>query len=166
MFAVIRTGGKQYKVAKDDVLSVEKLAGEPGATIELAEVLMIGEGAEITTGTPLLTGASVAATVVEQTRAPKIIVFKKKRRKNYRRKKGHRQHQTVLRITEIRGAGGPQPEEQIASAPQPEEQVPATPQPEQEVAGAPQREEQVADAPQPEEQVVGAPQEEEPTHGA
>jgi large subunit ribosomal protein L21 len=166
MFAVIRTGGKQYKVAKDDVLSVEKLAGEPGATIELAEVLMIGEGAEITTGTPLLTGASVAATVVEQTRSPKIIVFKKKRRKNYRRKKGHRQHQTVLRITEIRGAGGPQPEEQIASAPQPEEQVPATPQPEQEVAGAPQREEQVADAPQPEEQVVGAPQEEEPTHGA
>src|SRR5262252_5645613 len=156
MFAVIRTGGKQYKVAKDDVLSVEKLAGEPGATIELAEVLMIGEGAEVTTGTPLLTGASVAATVVEQTRAPKIIVFKKKRRKNYRRKKGHRQHQTVLRITEIRGAGGSQPEEQIASAPQPEEQVPATPQPEQGVEGAPQ----------PEEQVVGAPQEEEPTHGA
>src|ERR1700756_5131918 len=105
MFAVIRTGGKQYKVAKDDVISVEKLAGEPGAVIELAEVLMIGEGAEITTGTPLLPGASVAATVVEQTRAPKIIVFKKKRRKNYRRKKGHRQHQTVLRIAEIRGAG-------------------------------------------------------------
>ena len=176
MFAVIRTGGKQYKVAKDDVLSVEKLAGEPGATIELAEVLMIGEGAEVTTGTPLLTGASVAATVVEQTRAPKIIVFKKKRRKNYRRKKGHRQHQTVLRITEIRGAGGSQPEEQTASAPQPEEQVAAIPQPEQEVAGAPQREEHVADAPQPEaemasapqpeEQIVGAPQEEEPTHGA
>ena len=176
MFAVIRTGGKQYKVAKDDVLSVEKLAGEPGATIELAEVLMIGEGAEVTTGAPLLTGASVAATVVEQTRAPKIIVFKKKRRKNYRRKKGHRQHQTVLRITEIRGAGGSQSEEQIAIAPQPEEQVPATPQPEQEVEGAPQREEQgvdapqpeveIASAPEPEEQVVGAPQEDEPTHGA
>jgi large subunit ribosomal protein L21 len=172
MFAVIRTGGKQYKVAKDDVLSVEMLAGEPGATIELAEVLMIGEGAEVTTGTPLLTGASVAATVVEQTRSPKIIVFKKKRRKNYRRKKGHRQHQTVLRITEIRGAGGSQPEEQT----QPGEQVAAIPQPEQEVAEAPQREEHVADAPQPEaevesapqpeEQVVGAPQEEEPTHGA
>ena len=166
MFAVIRTGGKQYKVAKDDVLSVEKLAGEPGATIELAEVLMIGEGAEVTSGTPLLTGASVAATVVEQTRSPKIIVFKKKRRKNYRRKKGHRQHQTVLRITEIRGAGGPQPEEQIASALQPEEQVPATPQPEEQVADAPQPEAEVESAPQPEEQVVGAPQEEEPTHGA
>src|SRR6516162_7091327 len=110
MFAVIRTGGKQYKVAKDDVISVEKLAGEPGAVIELAEVLMIGEGAEVTTGTPLLAGASVAATVVEQTRAPKIIVFKKKRRHNYRRKKGHRQHQTVLRIAEIRGAGAAQEE--------------------------------------------------------
>jgi large subunit ribosomal protein L21 len=107
MFAVIRTGGKQYKVAKDDVISVEKLAGEPGAAIELGEVLMIGEGAEVTTGTPLLAGASVAATVVQQTRAPKIIVFKKKRRHNYRRKKGHRQYQTVLRIAEIRGAGGP-----------------------------------------------------------
>jgi len=113
MFAVIRTGGKQYKVAKDDVISVEKLAGEPGAAIELAEVLMIGEGAEVATGTPLLEGALVSATVVEQSRAPKIIVFKKQRRKNYRRKKGHRQHQTVLRITEIRGAGGSRPEEGV-----------------------------------------------------
>jgi large subunit ribosomal protein L21 len=114
MFAVIRTGGKQYKVAKDDVISVEKLAGEPGAAIELGEVLMIGEGAEVSTGTPLIEGASVAATVVEQTRAPKIIVFKKKRRHNYRRKKGHRQHQTVLRITAITGAGGSQPEEGVS----------------------------------------------------
>ena len=77
--------------------------------IELGEVLMIGEGAEVETGTPLLARASVAATVVAQTRAPKIIVFKKQRRKNYRRKKGHRQHQTVLRIAEIRGAGGAGP---------------------------------------------------------
>jgi large subunit ribosomal protein L21 len=113
MFAVIRTGGKQYRVAKDDVISVEKLAGEPGATIELSEVLMIGEGAEVAAGTPLITGASVAATVVEQTRAPKIIVFKKKRRHNYRRKKGHRQQQTVLRIAEIRGAGGAGREEGV-----------------------------------------------------
>jgi large subunit ribosomal protein L21 len=113
MFAVIRTGGKQYKVAKNDVISVEKLAGEPGTAIELAEVLMIGEGAEVSTGTPLIEGASVAATVVEQTRAPKIIVFKKQRRKNYRRKKGHRQHQTVLRITAITGAGGPPHEEGV-----------------------------------------------------
>ena len=113
MFAVIRTGGKQYKVAKDDVISVEKLPGEPGAAIELGEVLMIGEGAEVTSGTPLLAGASVAAIVVEQTRAPKIIVFKKQRRKNYRRKKGPRQYQTVLRIAEIRRAGGPRHQEGV-----------------------------------------------------
>ncbi|MGE0257664.1 MAG: 50S ribosomal protein L21 [Alphaproteobacteria bacterium] len=105
MFAVIRTGGKQYKVAKDDLIAVEKLAGEPGATIELAEVLMIGDGADISAGTPLVAGASVSAELVEHRRADKIIVFKKKRRQNYRRKNGHRQHQTVLRITEIRGGG-------------------------------------------------------------
>ena len=101
MFAVIRTGGKQYKVAKDDVIAVEKLAGEPGAAIELAEVLMIGDGETVSTGTPLLSGASVSATLVEHRRGDKIIVFKKKRRHNYRRKNGHRQHQTVLRITGI-----------------------------------------------------------------
>jgi large subunit ribosomal protein L21 len=136
MFAVIRTGGKQYRVATDDVISVERLEGEPGATIEFAEVLMIGEGAKVATGTPLLTGASVAATVVEQKRAPKIIVFKKKRRKNYRRKKGHRQYQTVLRITGIRGACGSEPEEEVAGAPQPEEQVMGAPQEEEPADGA------------------------------
>jgi len=101
MFAVIRTGGKQYKVAPDDVITVEKLGGEAGATIEFGEVLMVGDGASVSTGAPLVAGASVSATLVEQRRADKIIVFKKKRRQNYRRKNGHRQHQTVLRITEI-----------------------------------------------------------------
>jgi large subunit ribosomal protein L21 len=110
MFAVIRTGGKQYRVAKDDVISVEKLMAEPGSVIELTEVLMIGEGAEVSNGAPLVDGASVSATVVEQRKAAKIIVFKKKRRHNYRRKKGHRQQLTVLRITDIRGANGPQRE--------------------------------------------------------
>jgi large subunit ribosomal protein L21 len=105
MFAVIRTGGKQYKVARDDLIAVEKLAGEPGTTIELSEVLMVGEGGEVSTGTPLLAGASVSAELVEHRRGDKIIVFKKKRRQNYRRKNGHRQHQTVLRITEIRAGG-------------------------------------------------------------
>jgi large subunit ribosomal protein L21 len=105
MFAVIRTGGKQYKVASGDVIAVEKLAGEPGATVELAEVLMVGNGADVSTGTPLVAGASVSAELVEHRRADKIIVFKKKRRQNYRRKNGHRQHQTVLRITEIRAGG-------------------------------------------------------------
>ena len=113
MFAVIRTGGKQYKIAKDEVVSVEKLAAEPGDTIEIGEVLMIGEGSEVAAGNPLLEGACVSATVIEQTRAAKIIVFKKKRRHNYRRKKGHRQQQTVLRIAEIRGAGGPRHEEGV-----------------------------------------------------
>ena len=101
MFAVIRTGGKQYKVAEDDLITVEKLAGDPGATIELGEVLMVGDGADVTTGAPLIEGASVSATLVEQRRGPKIIVFKKKRRQNYRRKNGHRQYETVLRITGI-----------------------------------------------------------------
>jgi large subunit ribosomal protein L21 len=104
MFAVIRTGGKQYKVAKDDVIAVEKLAGEPGSTIELGEVLMLGDGATVSAGTPLLSGASVSATLVDQRRADKIIIFKKKRRHNYRRKNGHRQYQTVLRIDEIHAA--------------------------------------------------------------
>jgi large subunit ribosomal protein L21 len=111
MFAVIRTGGKQYKVAKDDVIAVEKLAAEPGAAIEFDEVLMVADGSEVATGTPLVAGAAVGATVVEQRRAAKIIVFKKKRRHNYRRKKGHRQQQTVLRITEIRSAAPPPAEE-------------------------------------------------------
>jgi large subunit ribosomal protein L21 len=123
MFAVIRTGGKQYRVAQDDVIAVEKLAGEPGAVVELAEVLMIGDGADVATGAPLLAGATVSATVVEQSRAAKIIVFKKKRRHNYRRKKGHRQYQTVLRITAISGANGsPRAAEEADGSPHEEQQ--------------------------------------------
>ena len=105
MFAVIRTGGKQYRVQKDDVIKVERLAGEPGAAIELDQVLMLDDGESPTIGSPLVEGARVSATVLDQSRADKIIVFKKKRRKNYRRKHGHRQHQTVLRITDIAAAG-------------------------------------------------------------
>lgn len=103
MYAVIRTGGKQYRVAKDDVVFVEKLAGEPGATVTLDDVLMIGEGQEAKAGTPRLDGATVTATVLEQKLDDKVLVFKKKRRHNYRRKNGHRQALTVLRITEISG---------------------------------------------------------------
>src|SRR5260370_13580411 len=101
MYAVMRTGGKQYRVAKDEGISVEKLAGEPGSTVTLDEILMVGEGADATTGTPLIAGAAVSATVVEQKRGEKIIIFKKKRRHNYRRKNGHRQAITVLRIDAI-----------------------------------------------------------------
>jgi len=101
MFAVIRTGGKQYRVAKDDVIVVEKLAAEAGADITLPEVLMVGDGASVKVGAPVVSGASVTATVVEHGKGEKIIVFKKKRRHNYRRKNGHRQQQTVLKITQI-----------------------------------------------------------------
>ena len=102
MFAVIRTGGKQYTVAKDDVIAVEKLDGEPGATIELGEVLLIGDGTNVSAGTPLLAGASVSATLVEHRRADKIIVFKKKHRQHHRKRKhGHRQDVVELRIDSI-----------------------------------------------------------------
>jgi large subunit ribosomal protein L21 len=104
MYAVIRTGGKQYRVAKDDVLSVEKLDGEAGAEVEFTEVLMIGGDGEVKVGRPTLTGAKVTAELVEQTRGPKLIAFKKRRRKNSRRKKGHRQDLTTVRITNIIGA--------------------------------------------------------------
>jgi large subunit ribosomal protein L21 len=103
MYAVVKTGGKQYRVAPGAVIKVERLEGEVGATIALDQVMMIGDagddGARI--GTPLIDGATVAAEVLEQSRAPKVIIFKKKRRKNYRRKRGHRQMQTVLRIQDI-----------------------------------------------------------------
>ncbi len=101
MFAVIKTGGKQYRVAKDDLITVEKLSGEPGTTVELGDVLMVNDGGATTVGAPLIAGAKVSAEVVEQTRGAKIIVFKKQRRQNHRRKNGHRQEQTVLRITDI-----------------------------------------------------------------
>jgi large subunit ribosomal protein L21 len=104
MFAVIKTGGKQYRVAAGDVIKVEKLEADAGAELTLGEVLAVGDGDNITLGAPLVDGASVTATVLEQTRAKKIIVFKKKRRQNYRRKNGHRQHLTVLRITGVSAA--------------------------------------------------------------
>jgi large subunit ribosomal protein L21 len=101
MFAVVRTGGKQYRVSENDVIVVEKLAGEAGEVIVLGDVLAIGNDKAQTIGTPVVSGASVAAQVLEQTRGDKIIVFKKKRRQGYRRKRGHRQELTALRVTEI-----------------------------------------------------------------
>jgi large subunit ribosomal protein L21 len=103
MYAVIRTGGKQYRVAKDDVVFVEKLAGEPGTNVTLDDVLLVGDGSDIKTGAPRLAGATVTATVLEQKLDDKVLVFKKRRRHNYRRKNGHRQPLTVLRITAISG---------------------------------------------------------------
>jgi large subunit ribosomal protein L21 len=102
MYAVIRTGGKQYRVASGQVIKIERLDGEVGATIAFDQVLMVGaEQGEPRIGAPLVDGAQVTAEVLEQGKAPKVIVFKKKRRKNHRRRRGHRQLQTVVRIRDI-----------------------------------------------------------------
>ncbi len=101
MYAVIKTGGKQYRVAKDDVLVIEKIEGEAGSEVEFTEVLMIGGNGTPKIGTPTVPGAKVTAELVEQTRGPKLIAFKKRRRKNSRRKRGHRQDLTKVRITNI-----------------------------------------------------------------
>ena len=101
MFAVVKTGGKQYKVSEGDVIQVEKLAGEVGTAITLDQVLMVGEDEDVQVGSPMLDGNQVTAEITEQLKDKKIIVFKKKRRKNYRRKNGHRQLVTRLKITKI-----------------------------------------------------------------
>lgn len=103
MFAIIETGGKQYKVASGDVLKIEKLEAEAGKTIEIGKVLMVHDGGKSTTGTPAIEGASVSAEVIAHQKEDKIIIFKKKRRQNYRRKNGHRQNVTVIKITGIKG---------------------------------------------------------------
>jgi large subunit ribosomal protein L21 len=108
MFAVIKTGGKQYRVAANDVLKIEKVAGEAGAVVSFAEVLAVGEGDRVEIGAPYVTGATVTAEVVEQGRGEKVIAFKKRRRQNSRRKRGHRQELTTVRIHEIL-TGGAQP---------------------------------------------------------
>ena len=100
MFAVIRTGGKQYRVAAEDVIKVDKVVGQPGEIVEFGEVLVVG-GDNVQLGAPTVSGATVAAEVLEQGRGAKVIAFKKRRRKNSRRKRGHRQEFTLIRITEI-----------------------------------------------------------------
>lgn len=102
MYAVIKTGGKQYRVQKDDILEIEKLEGKEGDTITLGEILMHGADGKATIGAPFVSGASVLAKVVGQKKTDKVIVFKKKRRQNYRRKNGHRQNVTVIKITDIK----------------------------------------------------------------
>tara|TARA_B100001989_G_scaffold252511_1_gene234830 strand:- start:635 stop:964 length:330 start_codon:yes stop_codon:yes gene_type:complete len=104
MFAVVKTGGKQYKVQKDDKILVEKLEGKEGGKITLDEVLMLVDGKTAKVGEPVVKGAKVEAKIVAQTRGPKITVFKKKRRQNYRRKKGHRQDLTMIQVTDIKAA--------------------------------------------------------------
>jgi large subunit ribosomal protein L21 len=113
MFAVIKTGGKQYRVAEDQLLQIEKIKGEPGEIVQLGEVIMLG-GEQPEFGSPMVAGASVAVEVLSQGRGPKVIAFKKRRRKNSRRKRGHRQEFTLIRISEILTSGakpskGPKP---------------------------------------------------------
>ncbi len=107
MFAVIRTGGKQYRVTPNAVLKVEKLEAEPGATITFTDVLAVGDDGDLTLGAPTVAGASVTATVIAQDRLDKVIIFKKRRRQNSRRRNGHRQHVTVLRVAGIELDGRP-----------------------------------------------------------
>ena len=139
MFAVIRTGGKQYRVVPNDVLKIEKLPGEAGETITFSDVLAVGSDAGGTTlGTPLVAGATVTATVIAQDRLDKIVIFKKRRRQNSRRKNGHRQHVTVCRVAAITadghemplsadpdGAEAPMPADAVADAAPTPETVPA-----------------------------------------
>ena len=110
MYAVIQTGGKQYRVAQGDLITIEKLEGAAGDQVELASVLMIADGSQITIGQPHLEHARVVGTIVRQERGPKILIYKHKRRKGYQKRQGHRQSQTLLRVNDIvTGATAEQP---------------------------------------------------------
>jgi large subunit ribosomal protein L21 len=108
MYAVVKTGGRQYRVEPGDTIDVERLSGEVGDTIDLEPVLMIGDGDDVTIGAPAVDAARVTAEIVEHKRGKKIVVFKFKRRKNYRRKQGHRQSLTSLKITGIQASDEPE----------------------------------------------------------
>jgi large subunit ribosomal protein L21 len=149
MFAVIKTGGKQYRVAADDVLKVDRIKGETGEIIQFGDVLVVG-GEQVTLGTPSVAGASVAAEVLDQGRGDKIIAFKKRRRKNSRRKRGHRQDFTLVRITEILTDGAkptktarpkperkPQPAAKAAESVDDEDDAPAKSAPKAKAKGKP-----------------------------
>ena len=124
MYALVKTGGKQYRVEKDDTILVERIAAEEGAEVILNDIVMLGDGDKVTIGTPTVDGAAVSATVLSQTRGPKIIIFRRKRRKNHRRTQGHRQDLTLLKITDISSSGkkaaAPKPAAKKAEAPKTE----------------------------------------------
>jgi len=122
MFAVIKTGGKQYRVAEDQTLKIEKIEGEPGQIVQLADVLMLG-GDNPVIGAPAVEGATIAVEIVAQARSPKVIAFKKRRRKNSRRRRGHRQAYTLVRVSEILTGGasptkGPKPKPERKAKPE------------------------------------------------
>ena len=125
MFAVIKTGGKQYTVAADALLRVEKLDAEAGSTVTFDEVLMVGNGADTTVGAPLVEGAGVVAEVVDQGRGRKVIVFKKRRRQNSRRRNGHRQAFTLVKVTDILTGGAKAAKKAVPKAEEAKEEAPA-----------------------------------------
>ena len=125
MFAVIKTGGKQYRVAADDVIEIERLSGEAGDMIEIGSVLMVGVGKDVTVGSPFVEGALVTAEVIEQNRGPKVISFKKRRRQNSKRIRGHRQLLSTVRISEIL-TGGARPSKKAAAKAAPAETASVT----------------------------------------
>ena len=125
MYAIIKTGGKQYKVAESDTIELERLAGDKGDAVTFGEVLAVG-GDTVTLGSPLVAGASVAGEIVEHRRSARILVFKKRRRQNSKRSRGHRQHHTVVRITEIL-TDGKQPSKEKVAAPKKAKAKPAAP---------------------------------------
>ena len=120
MYAIVQTGGKQYKVEPGDLLKVEKLEGDPGVEVELDKVLAVSDGSALTLGSPFVENAVVRATIVRTARGPKLVVFKKKRRKAYQKKQGHRQYYTLLRIDAIPSSAAGE-EKGAASAPAPEQ---------------------------------------------
>ena len=144
MYAVVKTGGKQYRVAKDDKILVEHIDAEEGQTITLDKVMMLGDGDKVTIGAPVVENASVEAEVLSQTRGPKIIIFRRKRRKNHRRIQGHRQDLTLLKITDISSSGkkaaAPKPAAKKAEAPKSEAKKPAAKKAAAKKAAAPKAE--------------------------
>jgi large subunit ribosomal protein L21 len=134
MFAVVRTGGKQYRVAAGDKIVVEKLAGEAGDTIQLGDILLAGEGSDLRS----TDGLTVSAEIIAQAKADKVIVFKKRRRHNYRRKNGHRQQHTILRITAIGDQKAEKPKKAKEAAPATDEPLAAAPAPAVDTAPAPE----------------------------
>jgi len=125
MYAVIRTGGKQYEATENDVVAIERLDAEAGGELTFSEVLALHDGKAAKIGAPLVEGAQVIADVLEQRKGGKVIIFKKKRRQNYRRKNGHRQLETVVRITAILDAGQPRPAAKPKGEAQPKAKAPA-----------------------------------------
>ena len=137
MFAVIKSGGKQYRVIAEDVLTLEKIGGEAGEIIQFTDVLMVGGDSGVTVGSPLVDGAMVTAEIVTQGRGKKVIAFKKRRRQNSRRKQGHRQHLTTVRISEILTEGAKPSKKPAAKKPAPAKEDKAAATPKAEAAPAP-----------------------------